>query len=56
MSKTKSKNIIILLVIALLTLSTTSFAAVYDWIGTTDVYWDNPDNWEIKSVGSMASQ
>jgi hypothetical protein len=47
MIKTKSKNIIILLVLALLTLSTTSFAAVYDWIGVFDSDWDNPDNWNV---------
>jgi T5SS/PEP-CTERM-associated repeat protein len=47
MTKTKSKNIIFMLVVALLTLSTTSFAAVYDWIGAVDVDWDNPSNWDV---------
>lgn len=47
MTKTKSKNIIVLLVVALLTPSTTSFAAVYDWIGIFDGDWDNRDNWNV---------
>jgi hypothetical protein len=49
MTKTKSKNIIFMLVVALLTLNTTSFAAVYDWIGADDVDWDNPGNWDVTS-------
>ena len=47
MTKTKSKNIMLVLVVALLTLSTTSFAAVYDWIGTSGDNWDTPGNWDV---------
>ena len=47
MTKTKSKNIMLVLVVALLTLSTTSFAAVYDWIGTSGDNWETPGNWDV---------
>ena len=47
MTKTKSKNLLFLLVVALLMLSTTSFAAVYDWIGAVDFDWITPGNWDV---------
>ena len=47
MSKTKSKNIVFMLLIALLIFNTTSFAAEYDWIGEIDNNWDVPGNWAV---------
>lgn len=47
MTKTKSQKRIFMLLAALLVLSSTSFAAKYDWTGAVDFDWITPGNWDV---------